>query len=229
MPVNWNLGVMPDVGGNALNAFRTARQDVRQEQREDEATALRREEIGVRRDAMAASTADAARKRQSQQVVMAGRLAGAVKAGKLDPSRGLQIAQQQGLDVSDAPPPNDPGFASWLDETIAISALYEKDDGETISGIARELQDAGYDLKSPEGQQAMRGVIQNKYAAEYVDEQGNTRRRTALNLPGGQGGPQPGVVEDGYRFKGGNPADPNAWEPVAQGGGVSNGTGGFQP
>lgn len=27
-------------------------------------------------------------------------------------------------------------------------------------------------------------------------------------------GPRPGTVQDGYRFKGGNPADPNAWEPV---------------
>lgn len=29
-----------------------------------------------------------------------------------------------------------------------------------------------------------------------------------------QSAPQPGTVEDGYRFKGGNPADPNSWERV---------------
>lgn len=29
-----------------------------------------------------------------------------------------------------------------------------------------------------------------------------------------QGAPAPGTIQAGYRFKGGNPADPNSWEPV---------------
>lgn len=46
-------------------------------------------------------------------------------------------------------------------------------------------------------------------------------------LGGGQqsGGPQPGVIEDGYRFKGGNPADPASWEQV--GGQTASPSGGF--
>lgn len=32
--------------------------------------------------------------------------------------------------------------------------------------------------------------------------------------PAGSSGPKPGDVKNGYRFKGGNPADKNSWEPV---------------
>lgn len=40
------------------------------------------------------------------------------------------------------------------------------------------------------------------------------------------GGPQPGTIEDGYRFKGGDPARPENWEPV-QGGPTAPQSGGF--
>jgi hypothetical protein len=45
------------------------------------------------------------------------------------------------------------------------------------------------------------------------------------SIGGAPPGPQPGTIEDGHQFMGGNPADPNSWKPV--GGGAGNGAGGF--
>jgi hypothetical protein len=54
--------------------------------------------------------------------------------------------------------------------------------------------------------------------AIYEGQQQRAGRRitpvTAAPTTAPQSGPAPGIVEDGYRFKGGNPADPNSWEPV---------------
>jgi hypothetical protein len=36
----------------------------------------------------------------------------------------------------------------------------------------------------------------------------------AAGAPSGPAPPRPGEIKDGYRFKGGNPADPHSWEPV---------------
>lgn len=94
----------------------------------------------------------------------------------------LAAARQMGMDVSSAPPQFDP---NWIAQQRMIVGAFSKDGGQQISGIARELQDAGYKPGTPEFAEAMRGVIQNKYASDYVDEQGNTRRRSALNLQGG--------------------------------------------
>lgn len=37
---------------------------------------------------------------------------------------------------------------------------------------------------------------------------------TTSAAPAGNSGPQPGMVEEGYRFRGGNPSDPNNWERI---------------
>jgi hypothetical protein len=53
----------------------------------------------------------------------------------------------------------------------------------------------------------MEDIVDGRMGAtqQFVDQNRGGR-------PAPQRGPQPGAVEDGFRFKGGNPADPNAWE-----------------
>lgn len=58
-------------------------------------------------------------------------------------------------------------------------------------------------------------VIRQNYGADPLDTTGfqNQAATVGANAPK-KGGPAVGVVEDGYRFKGGNPSDPKAWEKV---------------
>lgn len=173
---------------------------------------------------------------QVEQVkTMAGLLEGA--RDEQTYQQGLAAAKQLGMDTSKAPPNFDP---AWVNQNKLIARVFLKDNGQTISGIARELIDAGYKPETPEFAEAMKGVIQNKYASDYVDEQGNTRRRSALALPGGPAasGPQPqsgqpvqiATPEDYAKLPPGQVyIDPNGQIRTKAGGGVGNGTGGFRP
>jgi hypothetical protein len=96
-------------------------------------------------------------------------------------------------------------------------------DGPEMPGLAKEVQWIN-SLPPPEREQAMKYI--------QMLRPGNFVPPAPVNIPygatvsGGGGAPAPGTVEDGYRFKGGNPADPNAWEPV-NGGPSPQGSGGF--
>lgn len=239
MAVNWNMGVMPNFGTNALAMFERGREMKREDDTRNALSAYAQNpndqtlapvmaadpRLGLQLRGQQQSQEANQRRQQQEQMLTMGKLLNSAN----DPQSYAQsraAAQQYGIDLSGVPEQYDP---AWVGQQRLLVNAFNEDGGEKISGIARELVDAGYDLGTPDGQAALRSVISNKYASEYVDEGGNTRRRSALNLAPTQGGPQAGAVEDGYRFKGGNPSDPNAWEPVSQGGPTQPASGGFRP
>lgn len=99
----------------------------------------------------------------------------------------LAAAKQIGLDVSSAPPSFDP---NWVGQQKLVLQAYEKDGGQQISGLARELSDAGYKPGTPEFQQAMVTALRGKYAPQYTDQQGNVRMGQLPALPGTGQAPQ---------------------------------------
>lgn len=93
--------------------------------------------------------------------------------------------------------------------------------------LERLMALARIDPNSDEGRQmaldAARNAANPMQGVPYTDAQGNQgiqfirpNQRSAAPPP-----PSPGEVRGGHRFRGGNPADPNAWEPLAPGGPAS--------
>lgn len=104
--------------------------------------------------------------------------------------RARLVAQQQGLDVSKVPSSFDP---QWV-QTMRAQALT----------VQQQLA-AERDRWVPIGERGLLNVSNPEAVAAYQRSQGQPQQ---------QSGPQVGMVEDGYRFKGGNPADPASWEQV---------------
>ena len=130
-----------------------------------------------------------------------------------------QAAAQIGVDPAQLPEAYDQG---WLDQQRLILGAYAKDQ-EGLTGLAREIAMI-HAPGTPEFDAAFKQAINGKYGTDYYDPSTGAMRRRGV-FDAGAGGnmpnaaPQVGAVEDGYRFKGGNPADPSAWEPVEGGGG----------
>lgn len=141
--------------------------------------------ITVRGQQQTQQTAQA--KQQQDQLVQMGRLLdGARDEGSYQQS--LAAAKQIGIDVSRAPANFD---ANWINQQKMVLSAFEKDGGKAISGLARELQDAGYQPGTTAFQEAMGIALQGKYAPQYTDGQGNLRQGSLPRLPApGQPAPQ---------------------------------------
>lgn len=193
---DWNMAIAPDIGATVMNGFRQGQQERFQRDWRNALAAYATNPSDESLNALAQYDPQfvmqqkqaqqqqlaSQQKQHQEQIVLMGKLLDHAK----DPAtyqQALAAAKQYGLDVSRAPQQFDP---AWVSQQRLIVHAFEKDGGQAISGIARELIDAGYKPGTPEFQQAMAGVINNKYASEYVDEGGNTRRRSALNIGGGQ-------------------------------------------
>jgi hypothetical protein len=125
-----------------------------------------------------------------------------------------QAAASYGIDVSGIPANYD---ANWVgQQKMLLKAVQTPQGQEALSTAGRQAMDLGYRPGTPEFTQITRQLVEASLAQAYTGSQGETRLYTPqIGGPGQvQGGPQVGTIEEGYRFKGGNPADPSAWEPV---------------
>lgn len=122
---------------------------------------------------------------------------------------------------------------------LAVSQLPPQQQAQAWDSYVQQGVQMGFDdlaqyqgRYSPDAVQALlanSGLVKQFLDTQRIDykvipQGGYLQGFDAMGRPlaegGGQmqqaGAPQPGMVQDGYRFRGGNPADQNSWEPVGQ-------------
>jgi hypothetical protein len=108
------------------------------------------------------------------------------------------MAHQYGLDLTEVPAQFDQSYVE------NVSKMADAFDPQKQAGIDPKLGDQ-YVRSQAEG------------PPQLVTASDGSVRMVPRSLPAEPPGavpPQPGQIEDGYKFKGGNPADPSAWEKV---------------
>jgi hypothetical protein len=146
-----------------------------------------------------------------------------------------KILGNAALDIARLPPQNRPqAWDAYLDQlSRAFPELAEyrgQYSEEALRGVISQAQLTQQFIDATTPKPFNVGPGEGRYERDPIS--GEIRTIVEPNLHGAAafsptGGPQPGAVEDGYRFNGGDPADQNNWEPV--GGGSGNATGGFRP
>lgn len=128
------------------------------------------------------------------------------------------------------------GIQGWMDPrnyapgTVGADFRVRNQQAQSQAFMAaREgLKGAGQvtDFEGTKGEQAIANLTTAQSRKQYLEALDNLERmmkESIADLEEKAGisqdesrpeAPQPGQIEDGYRFKGGNPADPNSWERV---------------
>lgn len=118
----------------------------------------------------------------------------------------LATAQAAGIDISTVPRQFDPNFATNM---VNLADTFEpvKAESSPYSFIAGQPGAGVYvgDRRT--------GTLTEKVRAN----DGTVAAGTPVAAPNAAGGPKPGTVEGGYRFKGGDPSRQENWEPVTGG------------
>lgn len=243
MPVNWNLA-NPGGGFDYLESLQSIGNVALQRQRIDQSQSqiVLRQRAGTQIQngnfGGAASTAlqggdlDLARtiggmqqdqrKRLAQEAIVASAAASRIRT--------LPQAQREQALIEIAPTLQRYGFApqelSGLDLTDqgldgylqVLRGVLDTTDKQDEPSVIRSLRAVGIDPQSAAGRDIVtRSLTPPRYLPNgdgTFTVVGGAGEGGAPPQHAGAAGPQPGTVEDGYRFRGGDPANPASWEPV---------------
>jgi len=265
MPVNWNMAIMPDVGGNVLAAFEKGRVD--REKRDGQnalsAYAVNPDAPGAFEGLAKYHPTVAIEQRQAQQQAQQQQQERQLIGDALvNPDPAVRSSARQQLAYVNAPAyqtlgTNEKARVDATMEVIAQQAFSilrkpKEQQGAALQQALAGLQQQGVDVSgfklSGNAEQDLKSALamagkldawEKEADPKYtpVGERGLAGFQFGQPMQqGGQpqnfapaGAPQPGHVEGGYRFKGGNPGDPAAWEPAGQGGPQASPVATFQP
>lgn len=129
----------------------------------------------------------------------------------------LAAAAQYGLDISQMPPDYE-SARPQLAQFLAINRMAEEEEGRTPL-----MQNIEYlRTLNPDRTDAQLAEIARRNINRPIVFQGPGGGQFEYDptSPGVQGAapgamPEVGAIEDGYRFRGGDPASPDSWEPVS--------------
>ncbi len=197
MSVNWSIGQQPNIIGNALDAFRTGRNDREAADNRNALLDIRRQESEQRQ----AESADKHKATQREEHVVLGKL---LDHAVDEPSyqQSLAAAKQYGIDTTGAPPNFDP---NWVGQQKMIVQAFAKDGGQAMSAAGKQAIDMGYHPGTPEFNNAVREIWTAGESKPYV-----VGGETRLYSPkiGGQGQVLGQELPPGFTLDQGGPAAP---------------------